>query len=228
MQKIAKSEKQGKIFLLFGMTTAGKTTIGRAIAGMLKGQFVDIDVKIAEKVNMGVRSFYAKYGKAVFRQVECEVFREVLKQGEKASEEGDSLVISVGGGLMENEGAIRLLQVEHSYIAKRGGIFFLDMPAKILWGRVLRKAKQDKTFPAFLCLQNSTALYGEPSLFDKSFAVKNKAGALMAYRARFLAIYKKRMAFFVKEMQKIDVIKIKCKGKRVRELARNVIKSSIE
>jgi len=64
-----------KIIFLMGFTASGKTTIGRLLAKSLSANFIDIDEMIAKKKEMSVRSFYGKYGKKAFQEIEAELLR---------------------------------------------------------------------------------------------------------------------------------------------------------
>ena len=202
------------IFLLFGMTASGKTTIGKAIARLLKCQFIDLDARIVQDVNMSVRSFYTKCGKVAFQQMENNVLKKVLLQC-KRDENEDFFVISTGGGLIENQDAIDFLIAIFAKESQDIAIFFLDIPAKILWKRLLKKAKKTNSFPAFL-----------KRIEEKKTSSSKKIEPQHLYRANFLSIYKKRMSLFRKMEKKISLIKVKCKRKKVKQIAKIVIKKA--
>ena len=144
------SKHQIKIFI-FGLTSSGKTTFGRMLAKHFKCAFIDTDEKIAEKVGMSVRSFYLANGKEAFQRQEYEVFSECLTlQMADRLLVNDIVVISVGGGLIENEKARLFLQERQKTESETIKVFFLHVPKNILFNRLLRKANKEKSFPAFL------------------------------------------------------------------------------
>jgi len=202
------------IFLLFGMTASGKTTIGKVIARLLKCQFIDLDARIVQDVNMSVRSFYTKCGKVSFQRIESDMLKKTLLQC-KRDENENLFVISAGGGLIENQCAIDFLIAIFTKESQDIAIFFLDMPAKILWKRLLRKAKKEKSFPAFL------------KITEKAISSPSKKVDFQSlYRAKFLSTYKKRMLLFRNVKEKISLIKIKCKRKTVRQIAKIALKKA--
>ena len=210
------------ILFLMGMTASGKTTIGRILANFLKGEFIDLDECIASSVGMSVRSFYAKDGKKAFQKFEFEELKKVMMQCEKRKDDGKFLVISAGGGLIENEEAISFLSNFCKSVVKDCRIFFLSVPEKILWMRILKKAKKHKSLPQFL--KGGKAISSEANTL--SFCSKRISKQRDIYRRRFLVICRKRMILFNKWKEKLNAIKIKCKGKKIRHIAKMMIAKS--
>lgn len=77
---------------LSGFMAAGKSTVGRALAGMLKWRFVDLDSEIERQSQRTIREIFAEDGEAAFRQLEGEVLRTILQDASVAT------VIALGGG----------------------------------------------------------------------------------------------------------------------------------
>lgn len=204
------------ILCLLGMTATGKTSIGRAIARLLKCQFIDLDERIERKVDMSVRSFYAKCGRQEFQKKECDVLKEVILYRTEC-DDASCCVISVGGGLIENQGAIEFLSCMCTGEVQNFRLFFLDVPSKILWNRLLKKAKNQNTFPAFL---KPKLIASEASSVSNS---SKKIEICRLYRTRFLALYRRRMLLFRNLQGNICISKIKCKGKKVKQIAKLVI-----
>jgi len=85
-----------------GMPGAGKTTIGKKVAGALGRDFIDMDEEISKRAGMPVPDIFEKYGETRFRDMESEIAKEYGKQ--------HGLVIATGGGAVlrkENMDAIR-------------------------------------------------------------------------------------------------------------------------
>lgn len=97
--------------ILTGMPSSGKTTIGKILAKKTFKTFVDTDDEIVKKTGMDIPSYFAKYGEAEFRKVECEVIKEISTR--------NSLIIATGGGAILNQDNIRCLK-------QNGKIYFLD------------------------------------------------------------------------------------------------------
>ena len=82
--------------VLTGLMGAGKSTVGKALAKVLKDYtFIDVDDVIVDIEGMSIPDIFEKKSEAYFRKVEQNVIREL-------SEEED-LIIALGGGAFECE-----------------------------------------------------------------------------------------------------------------------------
>lgn len=98
--------------ILCGMPGAGKTTIGKLIAGKLGRKFVDTDDLIRERCGCEITEIFEKHGEKYFRDIESEVIEKISKE--------TCLVIATGGGAVlreENADALR----------QNGRLIFLDV-----------------------------------------------------------------------------------------------------
>ena len=93
-----------RVFLL-GFMGAGKTTIGRRVAGRLGWTFTDLDETIAARQQRSISRIFADEGEAAFRQYERAALEEVL-----AVTAERSAVIALGGGTMAQPGNNKLVQ----------------------------------------------------------------------------------------------------------------------
>jgi shikimate kinase len=81
---------------------AGKSTVGRIVAGRLGMPFVDTDALIEEGVGMSVLEIFEQQGEAYFRALESWVCKRVAGEGEQ--------VVALGGGaLLNHESNMALL-----------------------------------------------------------------------------------------------------------------------
>ena len=97
--------------VLIGMPGSGKTSVGRALAGLTGLPFLDTDQLIVEKAGKPISDIFADSGEEAFRDLESEVIRDVALQGGR--------IISTGGGAVlrpENVNALRW----------NGRLFWLD------------------------------------------------------------------------------------------------------
>ncbi|MGX5666990.1 shikimate kinase [Rhizobium daejeonense] len=115
----------GRRNLVFvGLMGAGKSAIGRMVAGQLGLPFVDTDVEIERVSRMTISELFAAYGEDEFRALETRVIKRLLKSGPR--------VVSTGGGAFINEKTRR--QIE------KGGIsLWLNADLDVLWERVNKR-----------------------------------------------------------------------------------------
>ena len=78
-----------------GLMGAGKTAIGRKVAGMLGLPFTDSDHEIESVSRMTIPDLFERYGEAEFRSLEQRVIVRVLESGPQ--------VLSTGGGAFMND-----------------------------------------------------------------------------------------------------------------------------
>lgn len=78
-----------------GLMGAGKTAIGRKVAGMLGLKFIDSDHEIESVSRMTIPELFELYGEAEFRALEQRVILRLLENGPQ--------VLSTGGGAFINE-----------------------------------------------------------------------------------------------------------------------------
>lgn len=87
--------------VLVGFPGAGKSTIGRRLAGQLSMSFIDLDFYIEEKYHSAVPLLFQRYGEPAFRTLEYAALCEVLKM--------DNCVIATGGGTPCHPGAMEAI-----------------------------------------------------------------------------------------------------------------------
>jgi shikimate kinase len=79
-----------KPLVLVGLMGAGKSTVGRRLAGELAVPFVDSDTEIVEAAECSISDIFAIYGEEIFRDLEKRVMLRLLT--------GGPMVIATGGG----------------------------------------------------------------------------------------------------------------------------------
>lgn len=80
------------MIVLVGFMGAGKTTVGRILAGRLGLPFVDSDLAIEQRLGRPVRQVFETDGEAFFREVEHATIRDLLQ--------GPDAVVALGGGAL--------------------------------------------------------------------------------------------------------------------------------
>jgi shikimate kinase len=87
------------VIVLAGFMGAGKTTVGRLLAGSLRVPFLDSDHVIEARAGRSIPEIFA--AEPVFRALEHEVIADLLR--------GPDVVLALGGGAAEHEETGRLL-----------------------------------------------------------------------------------------------------------------------
>ncbi|HET7805953.1 MAG TPA: shikimate kinase [Pseudolabrys sp.] len=82
----------GRSIVLVGMMGAGKSSIGRRLAGRLGIPFIDADTEIETAAGMTIPEIFEKHGEPYFRAGEARVIARLLDNGPQ--------VLATGGGSM--------------------------------------------------------------------------------------------------------------------------------
>ena len=75
---------------MVGMMGAGKSSIGRRLAGRLSIAFADADAEIEKAANATITEIFERHGEAYFRDGERRVIQRLL--------DGEQMVMATGGG----------------------------------------------------------------------------------------------------------------------------------
>lgn len=81
--------------ILIGMPGAGKSSIGRRLAGHIDTRFTDLDVEVERRVGSSIATFFAAHGETAFRDLEADLLAEMS--------ESTGGVIATGGGAVLRE-----------------------------------------------------------------------------------------------------------------------------
>ena len=87
--------------VLVGLMGAGKSTVGRRLAGMLRRDFVDADDEIEEAAQRKVAEIFEEFGEAYFRDGERRVIARLIAES--------SGVIATGGGAFVDQETRQLI-----------------------------------------------------------------------------------------------------------------------
>ncbi len=93
--------------VLVGFMGAGKTTVGRLLAGRLGMDFIDVDEAIVAATGRSVAEIFTESGEAGFRELEAATIADLLT--------GFPAVIALGGGALTNE-AVRQSLAGHQVV----------------------------------------------------------------------------------------------------------------
>jgi shikimate kinase len=116
--------------VITGFMGAGKTTVGRALANLLGGTFVDLDDAVRELEGRGPRELIDEEGEDYFRESETRALRRVLERGE-------AHVVATGGGAWT-------LARNRSLVAGHGCLsVWLDAPFDLCLQRIEAEGDRD-------------------------------------------------------------------------------------
>lgn len=119
-------EALGNRNLVFvGLMGAGKSAIGKIVAGALGLPFVDSDNEIETVSRMSINDLFAAYGEPEFRALESRVICRLIETGPR--------VISTGGGAFINDNTRQLIK-DHEAVS-----VWLNADLELLWMRVSKR-----------------------------------------------------------------------------------------
>jgi len=116
-----------RCIVLVGMMGAGKTSIGRRLANLLRLPFLDADSEIEKAANLSIAEIFAKHGEADFREGEKRVVARLLGSG--------PAVLATGGGAYMSEETRERCRAE-------GVTIWLKADAPVLLDRVRKKGNR--------------------------------------------------------------------------------------
>ncbi len=116
--------REHTLIFLTGFSGSGKSTIGPLLANSLGYEFVDLDQSIEKSAGKSITKIFAENGEEFFRALELHSLTELIKQ--------KRLVVSLGGGVLENDPSFALIQ-------KSGTMVYLKSPSKTLARRLCNK-----------------------------------------------------------------------------------------
>jgi len=107
--------------VLTGLMGSGKSTIAQILSERLGFKLVDTDELIEYREKKSISHIFADSGEAYFRKTEAEIVKEISKS--------TNVIISTGGGVVENQENIDNLKIN-------GVLFYLYAPPEELYRRV--------------------------------------------------------------------------------------------
>lgn len=88
--------------ILTGFMGVGKSATGRALAGLLGWEFLDLDLEVEEVAGRSIAELFAEHGEEHFRALESEALARALERRR--------VVIATGGGILLREANRRRLE----------------------------------------------------------------------------------------------------------------------
>jgi len=87
---------------LLGVRGAGKTSIGRRLAALLKRPFVELDDLVTQAAGLSLAEVFELHGEAYYRRLSRETLRRFLVEAPPS-------VLATGGSIVDDREALRLL-----------------------------------------------------------------------------------------------------------------------
>jgi shikimate kinase len=129
----SKPASQGpRAVILIGFMGAGKSSVGRALGGLLGWTFEDLDERIERRAKRKVHEIFRDSGEPMFRRAEHAALKELLQELRTGAER----IVALGGGAF--------VRKQNALLIEGGGIptVFLDADVVELWERCQRQAEQ--------------------------------------------------------------------------------------
>lgn len=118
----------GRHLVLIGPTGAGKSTVGRQLARLLRAPFVDLDEQIEAQSGAPIPLIFEHEGEAGFRQRESEALAQALTADPPS-------VLATGGGAV-------LAVANRLQMARRGYLVYLRTPVAVQIARLARDGRR--------------------------------------------------------------------------------------
>ncbi len=119
--------RRGGSAVLIGFMGAGKSSVGRVVAGLLGAEFVDLDARIESAAGRSVGEIFASEGEGAFREMEKEAIRDAVSVPGR--------VLAAGGGAFLDPGNKALLRAY-------APVVFLDASPDTVIERLSRDASR--------------------------------------------------------------------------------------
>jgi len=117
-------KKHPSLIFLTGFSGSGKSTIGPLLANSLGYEFIDLDHLIEKNAGKSITRIFAEDGEQYFRNLEFSILNALVEQG--------NLVVSLGGGVLENDRSFELIK-------QNGTLVYLKSSSRILAKRLCNK-----------------------------------------------------------------------------------------
>ena len=104
---------------LIGLPGVGKSTVGKELALKLEYDFIDLDLYIEELMNKKIPDIFNEFGEDFFRELEKKALNNML--------ENENVVVSCGGGIINDKSNKDLMH---------GVCIYLTAPLELISDRI--------------------------------------------------------------------------------------------
>lgn len=116
-------------FVLIGPSGAGKTSVGKQLASLLPGIFIDTDQLIEAQTNLSTSDIFTQKGESEFRRLEKALITRLIEDKYASEPASRPLIVATGGGLPCQPDMLELL-------SQLGTIIFLNARIECLVTRL--------------------------------------------------------------------------------------------
>lgn len=146
------------VICLLGFMGAGKTATAQILAQKLDLTWIDLDEFIEARENRRIRQIIENLGEKVFREIETDALREIIRIGEKK-------IIGLGGGAWT-------IEENREIIASANGLsIWLDTSFEACWKRI-SESKEDR--PLAISKTKAQQLFSTRRKFYQTAKIKLK------------------------------------------------------
>ncbi|NTU92300.1 MAG: shikimate kinase [Chlorobiaceae bacterium] len=124
--------KQHSLIFLTGFSGSGKSTIGPLLANSLGFEFIDLDKAIEQAAGKSINRIFAEEGETAFRELELQTLEAIAEKND--------LVVSLGGGVLENDRCLNLIRAGGTLVYLKSSPEVLTMRLQHKTDRPLLKA----------------------------------------------------------------------------------------
>lgn len=164
-----------KSIILLGIKHSGKSTQGRALAAKYNCEFYDTDDVIQELTGKSPREIYNNEGKDSFLGAEklaCQHLKSIL--------ETKPVIVATGGGICDNEEALRFLATDSLFV-------YLNVDEELAADRIVREAKTDgiiitdqSSLPSYIAKKNPATVDDVRAFFHNFYVERTKKYSMLA------------------------------------------------
>ncbi len=164
-----------KSIILTGIKHSGKSTQGKALSSYYNCPFYDTDSVIQELTGKSPREIYNDEGKDSFLSAE-----KLACQYLKSISENKKIIVATGGGICDNNEAIRFLTTNTVFI-------YLFVDEKTAIERIIREAQTDgekitnqDSIPSYLAKKNPQTISDLRNFFHNFYVERTKKYSMLA------------------------------------------------
>ncbi|NTU67360.1 MAG: shikimate kinase [Chlorobiaceae bacterium] len=128
--------KHHSLIFLTGFSGSGKSTIGPLLANSLGFEFVDLDKAIELAAGKSINRIFAEDGEAGFRALELQSLEAIASRRD--------LVVSLGGGVLENDRCFGIIRAHGTLVYLKSSPEILAMRLQHKTDRPLLKAEDGR------------------------------------------------------------------------------------